>query len=361
MQSAWRMLQGIPGSRWTASRCCSIPDHRMGPLRFTEGTPFIPVVSTEPTDAETGARKVIWLTALLWVRMAAAAFTRTGRTSAGSMRRAVRRCVCITKVRAMILQKVESWGLSSLDRANPMGVRFSQDIHTAMRDKPMTAKPKTEAVAYIRTSSAANVGADKDSDKRQRAAITAFAKGSGLVLVAEFTDAAVSGAPIQSSHGRASLPFWTVSRAMASAPSLSRMLRGSARDLMTQELGVLALINRGVRVPTASGDDLTDSSDPSRVMMRQIAGAFHQYEKARLVAELRGARDASVLRMAANAKAARAGPRRLPRWQRKQSGCAVALRPDNGHCVRSQPSWPSVAIRTSAARSSPAAVASMLA
>ena len=33
-----------------------------------------------------------------------------------------------------------------------------------------------EAVAYIRTSSAANVGADKDSDKRQRAAIESFAK-----------------------------------------------------------------------------------------------------------------------------------------------------------------------------------------
>jgi len=32
---------------------------------------------------------------------------------------------------------------------------------------------RVEAVAYIRTSSAANVGADKDSDKRQRAAIKA--------------------------------------------------------------------------------------------------------------------------------------------------------------------------------------------
>jgi hypothetical protein len=63
-----------------------------------------------------------------------------------------------------------------------------------------------------------------------------------------------------------------------------------ARELITQELGILALINRGVRVLTASGDDLTDSSDPSRVMMRQIAGAFHQYEKARLVAKLRAAR-----------------------------------------------------------------------
>ena len=60
---------------------------------------------------------------------------------------------------------------------------------------------------------------------------------------------------------------------------------------MTQELGILALIQRGVRVLTANGDDLTDSSDPSRKMMRQIAGAFHEYEKARLVAKLKAARE----------------------------------------------------------------------
>jgi hypothetical protein len=46
-----------------------------------------------------------------------------------------------------------------------------------------------------------------------------------------------------------------------------------ARDLVAQELGVLLLIKRNVRVLTANGDDLTDTSDPSRVMMRQIAGS----------------------------------------------------------------------------------------
>jgi hypothetical protein len=55
---------------------------------------------------------------------------------------------------------------------------------------------------------------------------------------------------------------------------------------VTQELGILALIKRGVRVLTAAGDDLTDSSDPSPVMMRHIAGSFAQYEKTRLVAKL---------------------------------------------------------------------------
>jgi DNA invertase Pin-like site-specific DNA recombinase len=64
-----------------------------------------------------------------------------------------------------------------------------------------------------------------------------------------------------------------------------------ARDLVAQELGLPLLIQRGVRVLTASGEDLTDTSDPSRVMMRQIAGSFAQYEKTRLVAKLRGARE----------------------------------------------------------------------
>jgi hypothetical protein len=36
-----------------------------------------------------------------------------------------------------------------------------------------------KAVAYMRTSSATNVGADRDSEKRQRAAIVAFAKANG--------------------------------------------------------------------------------------------------------------------------------------------------------------------------------------
>jgi len=55
-------------------------------------------------------------------------------------------------------------------------------------------KPKTPALAYLRTSSSANVGADKDSDKRQRQAIATFAKHAGYELLEEFYDAAVSGA-----------------------------------------------------------------------------------------------------------------------------------------------------------------------
>jgi DNA invertase Pin-like site-specific DNA recombinase len=51
-----------------------------------------------------------------------------------------------------------------------------------------------------------------------------------------------------------------------------------------------ARISRGVRLLTGAGADLTSSDDPTRKMMRQIAGAFAEYEKARLVAKLRAAR-----------------------------------------------------------------------
>jgi DNA invertase Pin-like site-specific DNA recombinase len=50
----------------------------------------------------------------------------------------------------------------------------------------MRKKNRTPALAYLRTSSTGNVGADKDSDKRQRAAIEAFAGNAGYEIIAEF-------------------------------------------------------------------------------------------------------------------------------------------------------------------------------
>ena len=61
--------------------------------------------------------------------------------------------------------------------------------------------------------------------------------------------------------------------------------------MIVQEAGIIALIERGVRVLTASGDDLTATDDPFKVAMRQIAGVFAQLEKSRLVAKLKAARD----------------------------------------------------------------------
>lgn len=58
----------------------------------------------------------------------------------------------------------------------------------------MARKESIKAVAYLRTSSAANTGADKDSEKRQRAAIDSSAQAAGYELVEAFYDEAASGA-----------------------------------------------------------------------------------------------------------------------------------------------------------------------
>jgi DNA invertase Pin-like site-specific DNA recombinase len=53
--------------------------------------------------------------------------------------------------------------------------------------------PLIHAVGYLRTSSLTNVGEEKDSDKRQRAAITAGARRRGCKVVEWFYEASISG------------------------------------------------------------------------------------------------------------------------------------------------------------------------
>ena len=55
-------------------------------------------------------------------------------------------------------------------------------------------RQRKPAIGYTRTSSAANVGEDKDSLARQRKAIQTFANRAGYRIVAWFDDPAVTGA-----------------------------------------------------------------------------------------------------------------------------------------------------------------------
>lgn len=147
-----------------------------------------------------------------------------------------------------------------------------------------------KSIGYLRTSSATNVGADKNSDKRQREAIEAFAKQSGLAVVEWYYDAAVSGAdPIEGRPGFKALLDRIAGNGVRTVvvEDASRF----ARSLMVQEAGIAILVAMGVRVLTSRGDDLTESDDEMRVAMRQIAGVFSQLEKTRLVKKLKTARD----------------------------------------------------------------------
>ncbi|KQT50284.1 serine recombinase [Aureimonas sp. Leaf454] len=147
-----------------------------------------------------------------------------------------------------------------------------------------------QAIAYIRTSSAANVGEDKDSHKRQLAAISAYAKKAKLDIIASYYDAAVSGMdPIDQRDGFSQLLDHIEGNGVRTV--IVEDATRFARDLLTQELGILLLIKRGVTILTSSGEDLTQTDDPMKKAMRQIAGVFAELEKHRLVSKLKGARE----------------------------------------------------------------------
>ncbi|MEY9983420.1 DNA invertase Pin-like site-specific DNA recombinase [Bradyrhizobium yuanmingense] len=148
---------------------------------------------------------------------------------------------------------------------------------------------RAEAVAYLRTSSAANVGADKDSDRRQRAAIESFAKANGYELVNEFYDAAVSGAdPIAERPGFAAMLDRIAGNGVRTI--LVESPDRFARDLAVQLAGHDHLHSLGITLIPASSPDFFIEDTPTAVLVRQVLGAIAQFEKATTVAKLRAAR-----------------------------------------------------------------------
>jgi DNA invertase Pin-like site-specific DNA recombinase len=142
-------------------------------------------------------------------------------------------------------------------------------------------------VGYARTSSATSV--QRDSETRQRLAIEAFAKSAGFQIVDWFYDADVKGAdPIETRPGFGELLDRIDGNGVrvVLVEDVSRL----ARELMVQELGIVTLIARGVKVFASNGDELTETQDEMRKAMRQIAGVFAELEKTRLVKKLAAAR-----------------------------------------------------------------------
>jgi DNA invertase Pin-like site-specific DNA recombinase len=149
---------------------------------------------------------------------------------------------------------------------------------------------KPAAVAYFRTSSAANVGTDKDSEQRQREAVTSYAKAAKLDLVGEFYDAAVSGAdPVDQRAGFIRLLDYCAVHAVGIV--LVENASRFARDLAVQLTGHALLRGLGIElIPVDAPTHFTDPT-PTAEMVRQILGAVSQFEKASIVAKLRHARD----------------------------------------------------------------------
>jgi DNA invertase Pin-like site-specific DNA recombinase len=151
------------------------------------------------------------------------------------------------------------------------------------------ARELMKAVAYLRTSSATNVGPEKDSDKRQLAAITGFAKGHGFGIEESFYDAAVSGAdPVTERPGFTAMLERLVSNGVKTiiVESPDRF----ARDLAVQLAGHDMLKSMGITLIPASAPDFFTEDTPTAVLVRQVLGAIAQFEKATTVAKLAASR-----------------------------------------------------------------------
>ena len=146
------------------------------------------------------------------------------------------------------------------------------------------------AVAYYRTSSAANVGDDKDSLLRQRDAVGGWASKNGYTIEAEFYDAAVSGADaINERTGFAELLDYV--EGGGAETILVENASRFARDLIVQLTGHAMLQDLGYAlIPVDAPTHFTDDTPTAR-MVRSILGAVSEFEKANLVSKLKAARD----------------------------------------------------------------------
>jgi DNA invertase Pin-like site-specific DNA recombinase len=143
-----------------------------------------------------------------------------------------------------------------------------------------------KAFAYLRVSGKGQV--EGDGFTRQLEAIRKYAAANDLKIVKIYREEGVSGTTDWESRPA----FAEMMAAMLSNGTrtvLVERLDRVARDLMVQESIIADFQRKGLDVISVNEPDLC-SEDPSRVLMRQMMGAFFQYEKSSLVAKLRGAR-----------------------------------------------------------------------
>jgi DNA invertase Pin-like site-specific DNA recombinase len=154
----------------------------------------------------------------------------------------------------------------------------------------MSRKEMAKAIAYFRTSSETNVGQDKDTLKRQREAVTKHAKAAGYQVIAEYSDDGVKGDDqVDQRPGFAAMMKHIAGNGVRTI--IVETANRFARDLIVQETGWRYLKDQGITLIAADSPKAFLDETPTSVLVRHILGAFSQFEKAMLVAKLKGARE----------------------------------------------------------------------
>jgi DNA invertase Pin-like site-specific DNA recombinase len=148
------------------------------------------------------------------------------------------------------------------------------------------------ALGYVRTSSDFNAQDGKASEPRQREAIERFAEYDGYAIAPDdwFNDSGVSGTmPLTERPA-----FMRLLQRIASNGVRVVLVEDAsrfARDTYVAEAGIAMLVRLGVKVFTASGIDLTETDDPTKVAIRQMLGVMAQLDRAQVVKRLKHGRD----------------------------------------------------------------------
>jgi len=143
-----------------------------------------------------------------------------------------------------------------------------------------------KAVAYLRVSGKGQVSGDGFT--RQMTAIKKYAAAHDIRIVKVYREEGVSGTKDWEKRPA----FAEMMAALLSdgvRTVIVEKLDRVARDLMVQESIIADFQRKELAIISVSEPDLC-SDDPSRVLMRQVLGAFFQYEKTMIVLKLRGAR-----------------------------------------------------------------------
>jgi DNA invertase Pin-like site-specific DNA recombinase len=144
----------------------------------------------------------------------------------------------------------------------------------------------TPAFGYLRVSGKGQV--EGDGFERQLRTIKTYATAHSLRIVDVFEEKGVSG-KTDLENRPALMAMLEALAANGTRIVLIEKLDRLARDLMVQETIIGDFRKRGFQLVSVMEPDLLED-DPTRKLMRQIFGAIAEYEKAMIVAKLRGAR-----------------------------------------------------------------------
>jgi DNA invertase Pin-like site-specific DNA recombinase len=152
---------------------------------------------------------------------------------------------------------------------------------------------RVEAIGYMRTSSATNVGEGKDSEARQRKAIEGYARSAGYAVVEWFYDKAVRGADAVTER-----PGFAAMLDRIAGNGVRTIIVESpdrfARNLAVQLAGHDHLKRLGVTLIPATAPDFFTEDTPTAVLVRQVLGAIAQFDKATTITKLKAARDRRI-------------------------------------------------------------------